>query len=134
MAYFVARDMDPAAHCVAALAQTDLYVGIIGFRYGGLAHGRAESFTEMEFDTATTLGLPRLVFLLHEEAMANLPDAGQPPELVDLQSAFRRRLQNAGVTVVWIRSPHDLELSVLHALVEFAAFAQVEARGIPSRT
>ena len=127
MAYFVARDLDPAAHCVATLAETDLYVGVIGFRLGALVPGRAQSFTELEFDTATALGLPRLVFMLRDEVAADLPDAEQPPESDRQQQSFRRRLQDTGVTTVWIRSPHELELSVLHALVELAASARAEA-------
>jgi hypothetical protein len=115
MAYFVARDFEPAAYCTSMVAQADLYVGIIGFRYGALVRGAEDrSYTELEFGAATELGLTRLAFLLHDSADNEPHDDAR-------QHRFRRRLQDSGVTTVWIRSPAELELALLHALVELAA-------------
>jgi hypothetical protein len=119
MAYFVARDSEPAAYCARMVAQANLYVGIIGHRYGAEVRGCPhQSYTELEFETATQLEVPRLVFLLHDSA-APPPDADHS----DRQVAFRRRLQDSGVTTVWVHSPGELELSLLHALVELGAAA-----------
>src|SRR5215471_7317753 len=64
MAYFVARDSDPADSCRRELARADLYVGIVGLRYGTVVRGRPDlSYMELEFETATSMCLPRLVFL-----------------------------------------------------------------------
>ncbi len=118
MAYFVARDFEPAAYCISMMQQADVYVGIIGFRYGAIARGSEDrSYTELEFDVATELGIPRLAFLLPEAAHNQLQGDIR-------QNRFRRRLQDSGVTTVWIRSPAELELALLHALVELAAPAR----------
>src|SRR5215472_11463460 len=68
MAYFTAREGKPASYCQEKVRACDLYVGLIGLRYGSLVQNQPElSYTELEFRTATDAGLPRLIFMLDEE-------------------------------------------------------------------
>jgi tetratricopeptide (TPR) repeat protein len=121
MAYFAARDTRPAYYCVGVVGRADVYVGIIGLRYGAPVPSRPElSYTELEFESATELGVPRLIFLVRERAAVLLP-VDQPAEHDARQEAFRQRLREAGVTVAWVASPADLELGLLHALSELRA-------------
>ena len=119
MAYFAARDKKPAEVCRQAVAQADIYVLIAGFRYGSPVRDRPEvSYTELEFEAAQQLGIPRLVFMLDEEA------EGPAALFRDVvfgarQEEFRARLRESGVTAAPpVRTPGDLEAAVLHALVE----------------
>lgn len=131
MAYFAARDTEPADYCTSMVAGADIYVGIIGLRYGAHVIGRPElSHTELEFETASTFGLPRLVFLVREDA-PGLPDVRQPAEHGARQRAFRRRLRRAGVTLVSVSTPAELELALYQALVELRAAPRQPARGAP---
>lgn len=122
MAYFPARDESPAGYCQAAVTDCDVYVGVVGLRYGTLVPDRPEvSHTELEFETATEAGLPRLVFLLDEDAVLPIPASkltDADPDLRARQRAFREHVMDAGVMVARVASPEQLELEVTHALQE----------------
>ena len=87
----------------------DVYVGLIGLRYGSPVRDRPEvSYTELEFDTATEAGLPRLVFLLDEDAAVPIPPGrliDGDPELQARQRAFRARLLDVGGDGGQVRQP-----------------------------
>ncbi|MGE3413799.1 MAG: NB-ARC domain-containing protein [Dehalococcoidia bacterium] len=130
MAYFAARDELPSQVCRQAVEAADVYLLIAGFRYGAPVRDRPEiSYTELEFEAATDVGLPRLVFLLGEDTEG--PAAMfSDPEYGARQTAFRSRLTDSGVTVVTVTTPGDLETAVLHALGELS----IEQLARPRRT
>jgi len=116
MRYFAAREGEPAGYCQQRVRTCEIYVAVVGFRYGSLAPGAAESYTELEFREATVAGLPRLVFLLDE---AVVPEAwGAADADRRAVEAFRQRLCQAGLIVRFFTSGADLELEVFHALTE----------------
>jgi tetratricopeptide (TPR) repeat protein len=122
MAYFAARDGKPADYCQDKVRECDVYVGLIGLRYGSPVADRPEvSYTELEFRAATEGGLPRLVFVLDEDAALPIPAAklwDSDSALRVRQRVFRDRLQSAGIMVVKVASPEQLQLELLHALQE----------------
>jgi hypothetical protein len=111
MADFSAADRRPAEVCRGEVEACDVYVALIGLRYGSPVRDRPElSYTELEFETATARGLPRLVFLLDDQSRElDMPaSALNDPEHGMRQAAFRQRLRDSGLTVQLFRNPDHL--------------------------
>jgi Domain of unknown function (DUF4062)/NB-ARC domain len=122
MRYFAARDGQPSEYCQQRVRDCDLYVGVVGFRYGSLVPGEVVSYTELEFIEAGAAGLRRLMFLLDETvegpADADRTKIGQ----------FRRRISEAGLICAGFTTADGLELAVFQALRELAG---ADARAVP---
>lgn len=120
MKYFTARDQKPAQYCVDEVRKCDVFVGIIGFRYGSPVRDRPEvSYTELEFETvADKPKMKRFVFLLHERAEVPIR-LFTDNSYANRQEAFRERLkQDADVTWKPFSDFHELEKLIYQALVQ----------------
>jgi hypothetical protein len=127
MPYFPASNSPPAEYCKMIVSTVEVYVAIIGLRYGTPVRDRPDvSYTELELQEATALGIPRLIFVLDSETALPLPAS----ELIDRefghrQDAFRRSLQDdAGLVVSMVATPDELELRLFQALMEVTATRQ----------
>ena len=123
MAVFPAADLPAAELCRQLVQGCQVYVGVLGTRYGSPVRDMPEvSYTELEFDTATGAGLPRLVFLLDTNAL----DVGIPPsKLIDhefgaRQESFRRQVREAGLVTRTFTDPGTLGQLVERSLRELA--------------
>ncbi len=123
MADFGAADQAPAQVCAEKVRGCDVYVGVLGTRYGSPVRDKPDvSYTELEFDTATEEGLDRLVFLLDTDAA----DVGIPlSQLIDRefgarQDAFRRRVQDSKLTTQSFANPDALRRLVGDSLRDLA--------------
>jgi tetratricopeptide (TPR) repeat protein len=132
MADFAATDEAPSQLCVEKVKSADVYVGVLGMRYGSPVRDRPEvSYTELEFDTATEAGMHRLVFLIDTDA-----DDLQIPlkALVDRefgarQDDFRQRVNDSGLTTQRFANPDQLGQLVERSLRELETRTRIE-RGI----
>ena len=123
MADFPAADQVPAELCMDRVRGCDVYVGVLGTRYGSPVRDKPEvSYTELEFETATEAGLDRLVFVLDTSAA----DVGIPVSaLIDRefgarQDAFRRRVRESGLVTGSFADPATLGQLVERSLRELA--------------
>ena len=111
MSDFPAADQPPAQLCMERVRSCDVYVGVLGTRYGSPVRDLPEvSYTELEFNTATEAEKDRLVFMLDTDA----DDVGIPAsqlidrEFGDRQDAFRRRVRDSGLATQSVRQPRQV--------------------------
>jgi hypothetical protein len=129
---FPAADQPAAKLCAERVRSCDVYIGLLGTRYGALVRGMPEvSYTELEFNTATEAGLDRLVFVLDIDA----PQTGVPLSvLIDgswtRQEGFRRRVMaEAGLATASFADPAALGQLVERSLRSLAASRRPELSG-----
>jgi tetratricopeptide (TPR) repeat protein len=123
MTDFPAADQAPADLCAERVRGCDVYLGILGTRYGSPVSDKPEvSYTELEFQTATEAGLDRLVFLLDTDA----DDVGVPASrLIDhefgaRQETFRRLVRKSELVTQSFANPDALRLLVERSLRNLA--------------
>lgn len=107
MEIFGARSAEPLQTCVAEVMKCDVFVGIVGMRYGSVDEKTAKSFVRLEYETALEKKLDILIYLIDEEK------AQVPPKFVDVgESAsklqdFKEYLRKKH-TIETFLSPEDL--------------------------
>lgn len=89
MEYFTARNEKPANYCQEKVRECDVYVGVLGLRYGSSVRDRPDvSYTELEFEAASQPPtIPRLVFVLDPYAMVPV-EPFSDPQFGDKQKNF----------------------------------------------
>ena len=130
MAGFPAADMPAAELCRDLVRSCDVYVAVLGTRYGTPVLDMPQvSYAELEYDTAVEEGLSRLVFVLDLDATAT----GIPLSwLIDdeyggRQAAFGRRVR-ADVTTQSFADPASLGYLVGRSLQDLAMRRAAAAR------
>jgi hypothetical protein len=90
---FGARDTQSEEFCRREVAECDIFVGIVGQRYGSCPPGSDKSYTEIEYDTAVKESKVCLMFVAPEEfpVAANLIEAAEKRHRLD---TFRRRVMS----------------------------------------
>ncbi len=92
MEEFGASSETPIDSCLRRLRECDLFIGILGHRYGTV-HPSGKSYTELEYDEAGRLGIPRLMFLAAGE-FSTLIAERESDELFDKQKSFMELVAN----------------------------------------
>jgi hypothetical protein len=97
----------------------DVYIGLIGGRYGFIPPGETRSITELEYEKARERGKPTLIFIKdYDEIRLRMSDAGtneHPPERIE---SFRKRLTSGAADApraALFKSIEDLKSRVLKA-------------------
>ena len=118
MSLWTAEDTRTRELCENRVSECNVYVAILGFRYGTLVRDDPTmSHVELEYETATRLGLPRLVFFLEDALEVAVPRAFHVDVNSSRQETFKSRVLN-DLTAAGVVSPDDLDRKLYQALIQ----------------
>ena len=94
MEYFVSSPDSPIV-CLATVRRSQLYIVIVGMRYGSIEEGSGKSFTELEYDEAVKNKIPVLAFIIDEEQCPILPKFVDVGEKAEKLKQFKAKLNSS---------------------------------------
>jgi hypothetical protein len=74
MEQFGARKSNPLATCISEVEQSDIYVGIIGMRYGSEEPISKKSYSQLEYEKAIEQNKEILIYLIDEDTSTVKPN------------------------------------------------------------
>ena len=127
---YVAAHARPLEKCLRDVASCDLYICIVGFRYGFIPTEKENksrlSITELEYEQAQKFNRPTLLFLLSEPtSMQSIGEEDR--EKLDKLSRFKRII-GLGHVISFIDDPSDLTEKLAASLHNW----QLQAAGLYS--
>lgn len=120
---YVASPQRPLDKCLADVAECEAYVGLFAWRRGFIPPGHERSITELELGEAERHELPRLVFLLADEAA--WPAAQKDADLGAIL-ALRKALRTHYM-VQFFHNPDELARQVATSVANLWRGASAEA-------
>ena len=133
MEKYPARDNRPRVVCETDAANSDLYVGILAWRYGYIPiedNPEGQSITELEYLAAGRAEKPRLIFLLADDVPwpATLRDAKHEKDNGKRIRELRTRLKSEK-WVAFFRDPDNLAKRALVSVLQYKSTKRVEKFG-----
>src|SRR5436305_5352568 len=111
MEHLPALDAEAISTSLALVDEADIYVGVFAHRYGYVPKGYDISITEMEYNRAVKRGIPRLIFIMHDDHPIKAVDVEKGEGAVKLDKLKERmKLENI---VNFFKSPADLRAHVI---------------------
>lgn len=109
---YTATEQKPLDKCLEDVRGCDIYIGIIAYRYGFIPEGYQKSITHLEYEEAHNQGIPRLLFMIGDEAP--WPKKKHDEDSVKI-SAFRKTISREH-TISILKDGAELPLKVTAAL------------------
>jgi tetratricopeptide (TPR) repeat protein len=117
MEHLPALDAEAISTSLALVDEADIYVGVFAHRYGYVPKGHDISITEMEYNRAVERGIPRLLFLMHDDHPIKAGDVEKGEGAVKLER-LKQRLGTERV-VNFFKSAEDLRAHVINSLSQY---------------
>ena len=119
MEHLPALDADAIRASLDLVNEADVYVGVFAHRYGYIPEGYEISITQMEYERAVERGIPRLIFLMHDDVPV-LPKDYERGAGAEKLETLKDRLKKERV-LEFFRNPEDLRGLVVHSLASVRA-------------
>lgn len=116
MEFFGALPESPREECLRLVRASEVFVGIVGMRYGSVEPQSGKSLSQLEYEEAIALRLPCLMYVIDEHRHPVLPRHIEFGEGATKLSAFKAILRKSHV-VSTFTSPSDLAAKVTQDLV-----------------
>lgn len=116
MEYFGSNPNDPLTVCLDAVKASEIYVAIIGMRYGSVDEATGKSYTQLEYETATEHKIPTLIYIIGNDCpvLPKYVDIGEKADkLIDFKNLLKRRH-----TVSFFTSPDDFATKLTQDIVD----------------
>lgn len=120
MEHLPAIDADAIAASLRMVDEAEIYLGVFAHRYGYVpaeSNPRQISITEMEYNRAVERGIPRLIFLMHEDHPIKAQDV-ETGEGAEKLKALKARVGTERVRDTFV-SAEDLRGKIIHALASY---------------
>lgn len=95
MEFWTSSDQKPKQESLDRLSKSDIYIGIIGFYYCARVDDETgKSVTQLEYEHAVKLGIPRLIFLKSEQSDVKPSYVEQDPPKLEKLKAFKKQIKS----------------------------------------
>lgn len=120
MEYFGADPRQPIEVCLEQVGRSDVFLGIVGHRYGSIVEETGKSYTQMEYEEARRIAIPCLIYLRSDEVPILPKFMERTPESFVKLDEFKATLRGQH-TVHYFKGASDLAVRVV---VELSSFAE----------
>ncbi|HXU40008.1 MAG TPA: DUF4062 domain-containing protein [Blastocatellia bacterium] len=117
MEHLPAADADAIEESLRLVDEANIYLGVFAHRYGYVPKGYDISITEMEYDRAVERGIPRLIFVMHDDHPVKASDVETGEGAIKLKN-FKERVTTDRV-VNFFKSPAELRANVIDSLSHY---------------
>ena len=114
MEQFGARKEDSLTTCISEVEQSDIYVGIVGYRLGSIDKKTGKSYTQLEYDKAHELGKEILIYLADDESIKITPKNIEFDKISKLNS-FKETIKERH-TVDTFKDSEDLKQKIIYKI------------------
>lgn len=119
MEYFGADPRRPIEVCLEEVRKSDVFVGIVGHRYGSIIEETGKSYAHMEYDEARRINLPCLIYLRSDDIPILPRFMERNPESIIKLDEFKATLLKRH-TVCYFENSSDLAVKVTADLSSLA--------------
>lgn len=114
MEHLPASDNSGLAESLRLVDEADIYLAILGYRYGHVPKGKTKSITHYEYERAKKRGIPREIFIMHEDHPLRAGDVEKGKGSERLEQ-FKSKLKDIH-SVNLFKSASELKTQVINTL------------------